>query len=835
MLRQYRNLRAQVPEGTLLLFRLGDFYELFFEDAQLAAKVLNLTLTARNGMPMAGLPYHAAHSYIRRLLSAGYRVAIADQLEEPRPGHLVQRDIVQVISPGSVTDSASLDAGLANYIASVFCEEKLCGLALLDTSTGEFFLGEFAERSALLEYLDRVAPSELLRPRGHRLTSELQLASVAVSEHDGWTFRVEEGLHQLLQHYRTQSLDGFGCRELSVALAAAGGLWRYCMDVLRRDLRHVGPPKLIRPGEFMVLDTVTRHNLELVTSASGAPAKTHTLLGLLDETRTAMGARRLRQWILQPLIKSEAINQRQEAVAGFLSKDSILIEIRNVLGAIRDIERILGRITQGSGNARDLLALGQSLAVLPELIGKVEQLPQEAKLLFAKQINPMPELAELLLRAIREDCPTSMKEGGFIAEGYDKGLDELRAAALSGKDWIAQLQAKEAERTGIKSLKIRYNSVFGYYIEVTKANLSSVPADYQRKQTTANSERFITAELKEVENKILGSEERARKLEQEIFQELRQAVIAETTELIMLCEGLAVLDALASLAHVARLRRYTRPQIVTESILELKDAVHPILAALPSEERFVPNDVLLSGENCRLVIITGPNMAGKSTYLRMTALIALMAHVGSFVPAGSACIGVLDRIFTRIGASDDLARGQSTFMVEMNETANIMHHATERSLVILDEIGRGTATYDGLSIAWAVAEYLHNHVKCLTMFATHYHETTTLAAELPSARLMNAAVREWNDEIIFLRKILPGPADKSYGIQVARLAGLPKTVLSRAKELLAELEAHGPHVNDLTVHEIAKRKKAATKLQEQDASGTFLAAQRDGEEQLKLL
>lgn len=811
MLRQYRQLRSQVPAGTLLLFRLGDFYELFFEDAHVAARILNLVLTSRNGMPMAGLPYHSADSYIRRLLQAGYRVAIADQLEEPRPGQLVRREIVQIISPGSVTDSAALDASRPNYIASVFREEKSCGLALLDTSTGEFHLGEFPEADSLVDHLVRVCPSEVLRPRHHKLTEDLQIPVGSLSEYDGWAFRPEEGMDRLRQHYRTQSLDGFGCRHLTVALAAAGGLWCYCTDVLRRDLKHVGPPRLIQTDQFMQLDAATRTTLELIEPASDAPAATHTLLGLLDATCTPLGARRLRQWVLQPLTSIEKINIRLNAVEALVGLSSELMSIREILRDIRDIQRIVGRLSQGYGNARDLLALCQSLAALPRLINKLSALPDVVAKLHGNGIRAFPELTDLLTRAIREDCPATLKEGGFIADGFDPRLDELRQAATGGKDLIAQLQAREIERTGIKSLKIRHNSVFGYYIEVTKANAHSVPTDYVRKHSTSNTERFITTELKDMENKILGAEERSRKLELEIFQQLRSSVLEHIEPLSALSDSLASLDAVASLAHVARIRRYVRPTLTDQRIIQLKDALHPVLSSLPLEERFVPNDVELDQDNSRLIIITGPNMAGKSTYLRMTALICLMAHIGSFVPASSATIALLDRIFTRIGASDDLARGQSTFMVEMNETANILHHATERSLVILDEIGRGTATYDGLSIAWAVVEHLHTTTKCLTLFATHYHETTTLAAELQAAKLMNAAVREWNDEIIFLRKILPGPADKSYGIQVARLAGLPKPVLNRAKELLAELEKHAPHAANAAAIAAAKKSELPEK------------------------
>jgi DNA mismatch repair protein MutS len=792
MAQQYRLLRAQIPDGTLLLFRLGDFYELFYDDAQVSAKILNLTLTQRNGMPMAGIPYHAAESYIRRLLKSGYRVAVADQLEDPKPGQLVRREIIKVISPGTITEASSLDATQPNYIAAIFSDEKKHGLALLDCSTGEFLLGEFEQPETLTEHLLRLTPAEILTPANHSQSERLVPKGIPHSVHDAWAFRSEEGTERLREHYRTQSLDGFGCRHLTTALAAAGGLWNYCTNVLHRSLAHVVAPKIIRSEEFMVLDQTTRTTLELVQPQTDASASTHTLLGLLDKTQTPMGARRLRQWVLQPLRKINDILARQKAILCLQREESDLPTIRGILSDIRDVERILGRLTQGGGNARDLLALAQSLAAVSELRKKLAQLPPEQSLSFINDIEPLPELQNTLSRAINPDCPATLKDGGFIANGFDPTLDELRSAGTQGKDWIARLQAEEIQRTGIKSLKIRFNSVFGYYIEVTKSNLSSVPQHYIRKQTTANAERFITPELKEMENKILGAEERAKKLELEIFSRLRSLVLEHTEKLSSISSSIATLDALCSLAHVGRLHRYCMPTITEKSGMIVKDALHPVLSALPSAERFVPNDIYLDPHDARLLIITGPNMAGKSTYLRMTALIAIMAHIGSPVPAAEAQIGLLDRVFTRIGASDDLARGQSTFMVEMNETANILHHATERSLVILDEIGRGTATYDGLSIAWAVAEHLHNEKRCLTLFATHYHETTALAASLDAVRLHNIAVKEWNDEIIFLRKILPGPADKSYGIQVARLAGLPQRVLNRAKELLTSLEVGKP-------------------------------------------
>ena len=785
---QYRRLRSQVPEGTLLLFHLGDFYELFNSDAHIAAKVLDLTLTQRNGMPMAGIPYHSAESYIRRLLRAGYRVAIADQLEEPKPGQLVRREIVKIISPGTVTESDSLDAAVPNYIAAIFADTKKQGLALLDSSTGEFLLGEFDSKEILEEHLLRYNPAEILTPANYLPSKELMQQGVPHSVHEDWCFCREEGEKHLLKHYKIHSLDGLGCQHLTVALAAVGGLWNYCQEVLRRSLAHVSYPKIIRQEDFMLLDPTTISTLELVQAQSPTPNSPNSLLGLLDKTLTPMGARRLRQWILQPLRRISDITFRQKAIICLLKEESTLLGLRETLSHIHDIERIIGRLSQGGGNPRDLVSLLQSLSVLPKLKELVSKFSVEEIQTVAKGIEPIPELTTVLSKAINPECTGSLKDGGFIADGFNPELDELRAASTQGKDWIAKLQADEIQRTGIKSLKIRFNSVFGYYIEITKSNLSSVPPNYVRKQTTANAERFITPELKEMENKILGAEERARKLELEIFSRLRAMVMDYLEKLSAISESIAILDALCSLAHVARLHRYCMPLITENPGIIIKDALHPVLSVIPSLERFVPNDIYLHPEDARLLIITGPNMAGKSTYLRTTALLVIMAHIGSAIPAKEAKIGLVDRVFTRIGASDDLARGRSTFLVEMNETANILHNATERSLVILDEVGRGTATYDGLSIAWAVAEFLHNEKRCLTLFATHYHEITALSASLEAVHLLNVAVKEWNDEIIFLRKILPGPADKSYGIQVARLAGLPQKVLTRAKELLSLFE-----------------------------------------------
>ncbi len=787
MMQQYQRLKAQVPHGALMLFRLGDFYEMFFDDAKTGARVLGLTLTQRNGVPMCGLPYHAATPYISRLINAGHRVAVCDQMETPRPGQMVRREITQIISPGSVVELESLDSRRANYLASVCPADGRFGFAFLDTSTGDFRLTELPDARHLADELAKIAPAEIVIPDGWDPDAALANGRAPLSRHDGWAFQFDAAFASLREHFHTQSLDGFGCAEMPLAIGAAGGLLHYVRNTLRRSLAHVQALSVYNPTHFMILDETTRRALELTEPLRHGTPRETTLLGTLDRTCTGMGARRLRDWILHPLLQQDHIVARQSAI-GRLAEDEFPLEsLRARLGEIPDIERGTGRLSQGSGGGRDLLALAHGLGQIPA-IREMLATPG-AKLIdsIRDDLDTLEPVVSLIARAIDPACPPHLRDGGVIADGYDPPLDELRSLARDSKDWIARLQQQEQERTGIRSLKIRFNSVFGYFIEVSHANAASVPPDYHRKQTTANTERFVTPELKEMEARITGAEEKARALEADLFRKIRDEVLAHTSAIQQNADRIAALDALASLAHVARARDYRRPEILAEPCIEIGDGRHPVLEHLSLDERFVPNDTALSPSS-RLIILTGPNMAGKSTYLRQVALLALMAHVGSFIPARSARIGLIDRIFTRVGASDDLSRGQSTFMVEMNETANILHNATERSLVVLDEIGRGTSTFDGLSIAWAVAEHLHDRIGALTLFATHYHETSRLARELRASKMMNVAVREWNDQVVFLRKIVEGATDKSYGIQVARLAGLPKEVLDRAKGLLRQLE-----------------------------------------------
>jgi DNA mismatch repair protein MutS len=812
MMQQYQRLRKSIPADTLLLFRLGDFYELFFEDAKEASALLNVALTKRNGVPMCGVPYHAAQSYVAKLIKAGRRVAICDQTSEPQPGKIVSRDITQIISAGTVSDLDLLEAKRANYLGAVYGNGNVFGFAYADLTTGEFRLTQAQGRQTLLDELARVGPSELLVSDEQK--QQLQEIGRTIA-YDSYAFLPEQAVFTLCEHFKVKSLDGFGCGQMPQAVAAAGAIVHYLKHQLRRKIDHLTSLRCDAPADYIVVDAATQVNLELVESRS---ARDTSLLVVLDRTITPMGGRRLRAWILQPLRDLHELERRQQIIADLLQEPDLLGSIRTELKSIRDIERAAGRLSQASGNARDLVALKVSLQQIPKLKAQLQKLIERAEfgrarpvraglasdapnvaeegglgepalpLHLQNKIYEMPALAAKLAKAVVDDPPLALKEGGIFRDGYDADLDALRQASREGKNWIGQLQEREAATTGIKSLKVRYNSVFGYFIEVTKSNLGSVPAHYTRKQTTVGGERFITPELKEMEAKILGADERARQLEYQLFQKLRDETLRELEPIQQTANAIATLDVICALAETARLYRYCRPILNDTLQLVIKDGRHPVLDQNLVEEKFVPNDTSLDGENRRLAIVTGPNMAGKSTYIRQVALIVLMAQIGSFVPAESAEIGLVDRIFTRVGANDDLARGQSTFMVEMNETSNIVNNATERSLVILDEIGRGTSTFDGLSIAWSVAEFLHDKIKARTLFATHYHELTKLTEDRPGVCNFNVAVREWNEQIIFLRKIVPGGADKSYGIQVARLAGLPKEILDRAKEILAHLE-----------------------------------------------
>lgn len=827
MMAQYRRIKSELPKDALLLFRLGDFYEMFFEDAQAGSQLLNLSLTARNGVPMCGLPFHAANNYIARILKAGRKVAICDQTEEAKPGKLVNREVTQILSPGTHFDERMLVAERNNFLAAVYPSGKIFGLALVDLTTGDFLTTELESDAALLAELERLRPAEIILPTEATAVRDALRGSFQIlSGYDDWTFAPETALYTVRDHFKVASLDGFGLKDRSAAIGAAGGALHYLTQNLRRDVKHLTRLSFYRRTDFLALDYATLRHLEILEPLRHDAPRNASLYGALNKTVTPMGARLLRSWLSQPLAAVEPIRRRQEAVQTFIENTPRLDGFRAQLVSVRDLERTLGRLSSGSGNARDLTALRTALEQIPtvkstlrDLVGTsstaslindeigdaVERVPTLLSDLTT-QLAEAPDLVELIARAIVDEPPLAVKEGGMIRDGFDSNLDELRNAQRGGKDWIAKLQADEITATGISSLKVRFNSVFGYYIEVTKSNLDKVPPHYIRKQTVANGERYITPELKDMEGKILGAEERSVKLEYELFQRVREEVLGQMARIQQSASALAQLDVLACFAETARLHNYCRPQVDDEGVLQIRDGRHPVLEQQLVDERFVPNDTALAstgradlpvGQDAQqrvpttlpqIALITGPNMAGKSTYIRQVALLTLLAHTGSFVPAAKARIDLVDRIFTRIGASDDLAREQSTFMVEMTETANILNNATPRSLIVLDEIGRGTSTFDGLSLAWSIVEHLHNAVGAKTLFATHYHELTELAQRLPRLKNFNVAVREWRDSIVFLRKIVEGGTDKSYGIHVARLAGVPKEVLERAKQILVNLE-----------------------------------------------
>jgi DNA mismatch repair protein MutS len=807
MMAQYRRIKGELPREAILLFRLGDFYEMFFDDAKTGAQLLNVALTRRGEIPMCGIPFHAANNYISRLLKAGRKVAICDQVGEVRPGQLVKREVTQILSPGTHFDDRLLAPERNNFLAALCACGKVFGLAVADLTTGDFKTTQLAGESAVKAELERLRPAEIIYPASaERLAALAQSNSAVLNPYEDWLFAPETAMFTVREHFKVASLDGFGLKDCPAAIGAAGAVIHYLTQCLRRDVSALTRISFYQCSNFMTLDSVSLQNLEILEPRHSDAPRNASLFGALNRTRTPMGARKLRDWLSQPLGAVAPIVRRGDAVQLWLDNTSLLDDFRRELGEVRDLERTMGRLSTGSGNGRDLAALRIALEKIPALkkILALLQTPAPAELPAFKEERPpkipglidelgvelaeSPDMVELIARAIVDEPPLAVKEGGLIRNGFDPSLDELRSATRDGKNWIAQLQQDEIARTSIASLKVRFNSVFGYYIEVTKSNLDKVPAHYIRKQTIAGGERFITPELKEMEGKILGAEERSVKLEYELFQRVREQVLDQLPSLQKTAAALAQLDVLAAFAETARFHNYCRPEIGEEGVIEIREGRHPVLEQTLAGERFVPNDASLDHSDRQLILITGPNMAGKSTFLRQVALIAVLAHAGSFVPAAAARIDLVDRIFTRIGASDDLSRGQSTFMVEMTETANILNNATGRALIILDEIGRGTSTFDGLSLAWSIVEHLHNAIGAKTLFATHYHELTELAARLPRVKNCNVAVREWNEQIVFLRKIVPGATDKSYGIQVARLAGVPKDVIERAREILGNLE-----------------------------------------------
>ncbi|MFK5920618.1 MAG: DNA mismatch repair protein MutS [Verrucomicrobiota bacterium] len=812
MMQQYHSMRNGLPKDVLLLYRLGDFYEMFFDDAVQAAPILGVALTRRNAIPMCGVPHHAAQGYIAKLVKAGRRVAIAEQTSEPQPGKIVQREIAQIISAGTIDDFNLLESTQSNYLAAACRVSGRWGLAFVDLSTGDFRLMEFSQRDGLVDELARIRPAELLF--SDEQAEDFDTLTQAI-DYDAYAFLPDQAEFLLKEHFKVQSLDGFGCAALNAAVGAAGAVLHYLQTQMRRKVDHIRRLQVCDSESFVLIDASSQRNLDLINSASGG--QKHSLLGALDRTSTPMGARKLRDWVLHPLRDYDQLVARQDLIAQFLQQSFLLSQIQAALKEVRDIERTISRLSQGSGNARDLKALAVSLAKIPDVKSHLTALEKEQDPglggRLRARLRDFGDLVDLLEKAIVDEPPPALKDGGIFRDGYSQMIDEIRSASTEGKQWVAKLQQDEIARTGVKSLKVKFNAVFGYFIELTKSNLAAVPDDYIRKQTLANAERFITPELKEVENKILGADERLRTLEYEEFLNLRETVLEYLEEIQDTAAALAEVDTLAGLAETAQLYNYCRPLLNESRNLYIKEGRHPVLDQNIAEEKFVPNDTAMEPEKNRLILLTGPNMAGKSTYIRQVALITLMAQIGSYVPAESAEIGLVDRIYTRVGASDDLAKGQSTFMVEMTETAVIVNTATEKSLVILDEIGRGTATFDGLSIAWSVAEHLHDEIGARSLFATHYHELTELSQSRAGVQNYNVAVREWNDQIIFLRKIVPGSADKSYGIQVARLAGLPTEIIARAREILEQLESenHVPTHVQASNEALPKKKRAKRK------------------------
>jgi DNA mismatch repair protein MutS len=797
MMRQYRELKRRFPD-YLLLFRLGDFYELFFEDAEQGARLLSIMLTSRQGAPMAGIPHHAAESYIAKLVRAGCKIAISEQLEAPGKGRkLLRRDVVRLITPGTITDTAYLSGAANNFLLAVSHGREGTGVALLDVSTGDFWVGEDRSgESAVLEAALLRRPAEIVVPESLRqaadVVSRLQAGGAALTFWDPAPFAPRRAAAELLAHFAVPSLAVFGIAEMTAGMGAAAGALAYVRATQGDRLGHLTRLQRLATDDAMVLDPTAVETLELVDARDGVARA--SLLGVINETVTSMGARLLRQWLLRPLLDPDAIDERQAAVAALVHAPAVRNRLRVLLGRIGDLERFTSRATLGVAHARDLVGLRASLEPVEDIRATVAELAAALVVTAREELASLDDLRALLMDALVDEPPLTLHEGGLIREGWSDALAAIVNDAREARQWIAGLEERERARTAIPSLRVRFNRVFGYGIEVTHAQAARVPPEYIRRQTLTGAERYITPELKDYEAKVLGAEERRRRLESELFEDVRRRVAARAAELLTTARALARLDVLAALAEVAETRGHVRPRVDRSDVLTIVDGRHPVLEARAGEP-VTPNDVALDPDT-RIVILTGPNMSGKSVYLRQTGHIVVLAQVGAFVPAREAHIGVVDRIFTRVGAQDNLARGQSTFLVEMVETANILNNVTARSLVLLDEVGRGTSTFDGLAIAWAVVEALQERAGTKVLFATHFHELTQLAERRPAVRNFHVAVREWNDEIIFLHKVRPGGTDRSYGIQVARVAGLPAPVIARARALLAELEAAGQRTAD---------------------------------------
>jgi len=796
---QYLSIKADYKD-VLLLYRMGDFYETFYDDAKVLAKTLGIALTKRAhgksaDVPLAGFPYHALDNYLPKLLNAGLRVAICEQVEDPKLAKgVVKREVVEIASPGATLSDKLLDSRSNNFLLAVCCLENKCGLAIADVSTGSLHLAELPD-SILLEQLIRYQPKEILVAKKDaekvKLLLKNQLSTI-FTERDDWIFSREYTYEVLINHFKTHSLKGFGCADLDAGIIAAGVIIHYLEENYKTRLEHFIKLQVLNLSKYMVLDESSRRNLEISETITGI-AKQYTLLSVLDYTVTPMGARLFKQWIQQPLLIKKDIDFRLNIVNELFDNRTLRNELLEHMRALFDMERLLGKIVTGRANGRDLLNLKQSLVVIDPIIKTLQNSGSKTIKKAFREFDPLPDLTNLISNAMIENPPLTIQEGGIIKKGYNKELDELREISEQGKDWLISYQEQERKKTSINTLKINYNKVFGYYIEITHVHKDKVPADYIRKQTLVNAERFITPELKEWEDKILGAEDKINQLEYELFQQVRSEVSKYVGPIQKNSQLISELDCFISLATAAFENDYHRPKVNDSEELEIIGGRHPVVEKnlIPGED-FIANDLFLNPKNEQMWIITGPNMAGKSTFLRQAGLIVLMAQIGSFVPAEKANIGIVDRIFTRVGASDQLALGESTFLVEMNETANILNNATKKSLILLDEIGRGTSTFDGLSIAWAVAEYIHSNENLFskTLFATHYHELTELALLYPRIKNYNVAVDEWEDQVVFLRKIVPGGTDNSYGIYVAQMAGLPSTLIERAREILTNLEAN---------------------------------------------
>ena len=799
MIKQYLSIKDEYPDA-ILFYRMGDFYEMFFEDAQLASRLLEITLTSRNKkdktpIPMCGVPHRAVKGYIAKLIELGHKVAICDQIEDPALAKgLVKREVVRIVTPGMIIEDEFLDAKSNNYVLALAYRKDIFGLSYLDISTGEFHVAESDNAQTIADEIMRIDPREVILPEASKnipgyKTIIGRVIDYAISYLDNRFFEYTSGYTRLLEQFETRSLEGFGCAHLKSGISAAGALLAYVNETQKQQVAHIHRIKPYVFSDYLVVDELSSRNLELLKSIQTGSSK-GTLFNILDRTITAMGGRMLKKWMRYPSKDSDVINARFDALDDALTNMQKTRDIRDLLKEVSDLERLGSKVAMGQCNARDLIALKRSIQTLPGIINLLGQL-KSVLYQWQTDLKPLIALGELIEQAIREDAPPTVNEGGIIKKGFNQELDTLIRISRDGKGWLAELEVREKEATGINTLKVRFNKVFGYYIEIPKARAETVPAHYVRKQTLVNAERYITDELKKFESQVLGAEEQRAQLEYKIFNDIRTVIVDQSATIQLVADFIAQVDCLLNLTTVAEHNDYTRPAINSDGRIWIEDGRHPVVEKVLSGERFVPNSIEMDNDTNQILIITGPNMAGKSTVLRQVALLVLMAQMGSFVPARNASISLIDRIFTRVGALDNLSQGQSTFMVEMEETANILNNASSQSLVIMDEIGRGTSTFDGLSIAWAVAEYLHdcNHgAGVKTLFATHYHELTELADKKPRVKNYNIAVKEWNDEIIFLRKLVAGGTNRSYGIQVARLAGIPNEVIARSKKILYQIE-----------------------------------------------